>query len=72
VTPAATVEATAELSAVDLLPPRDMERTDLAATPRDAALVATHWTPEMTPAVVPDPAESRTLTATRVADLETP
>jgi len=49
-----------------------MERTDLELRPRDAALVATHWMPEMTPELVPDPSASRTLTATRVAALETP
>jgi hypothetical protein len=72
VTPEETVEATAELTAVDLEPPRDMERTDFLERPREAALVATHWMPEMTPELVPEPEASRTFTATRVALLETP
>lgn len=72
VTPVAMVFVTAVLRAVESAPPRDMERTDLVDTPSDCALVATHWMPEMTPDVVPEPSAARTLTATRVALLETP
>jgi hypothetical protein len=36
------------------------------------ALLPTHWIPEITPEVVPDPLLSRTLTATRLAFLATP
>lgn len=67
VTPELTVLLTAELTAVDLLPPRDMLRTDLATW-----LLATHWIPEITPELVPDPLASRTLTPTILTDLETP
>lgn len=72
VTPALTVEATAELSAAEYEPPRDMERTDLLAMPLARALSATHWMPAMTPELEPEPSASRTLTATRVARLATP
>lgn len=67
VTPALTVLATAELRADEKDPPRDMLRTDLAA-----ALLATHWIPEMTPELLPDPEASKTLTPTIVAFLATP
>ena len=67
VTPAAMVERTAEFTAEETPPPRDIERTELAAL-----LVATHWIPEMTPELLPDPEALRTLTATRLTALETP
>jgi hypothetical protein len=67
VTPAETAPATAELTDAENPPPRDIVRTEWGT-----ALVATHWIPEMTPAKVPDPFLSRTLTATSLAFLEIP
>lgn len=69
-TPAWTRAAAAEFTAVDLEPPRDMLATE--EHERDRESVATKLMPEMTPELVPEPLESRTLTAYSVVDLATP
>lgn len=69
-TPAWTRAAAAEFTAVDLLPPRDMLATE--EHERVGASLATKLMPEMTPELVPDPLESRTLTAYSVVNLATP
>ena len=74
--PAATVVVTPEFTRlvmalsrdVEVLPPRLKEAT-AGPLPR---LLATQLTPEMTSALVPEPASLRTLTATTLALLATP
>src|SRR5437660_1218613 len=66
-TPALTAAVTASSSACEAPPPRDM-----LATAGLMALLATQFTPAMTPEFVPEPLQSRTRTATSVTPLATP
>src|SRR5919199_4119697 len=67
VTPALTAFVTASSSACDAPPPNDM-----FATAGLIALLATQFTPAMTPEFVPDPLQFRTRTATSETPLATP
>src|SRR3989338_10392624 len=69
--PALTAALTALSRADEMRPPRDMLPTEGLGLRREAALAA-HWTPSMTPALVPDPVSPRTLTATMEALLAHP
>jgi hypothetical protein len=61
--PAETALAAAELTAVDLEPPRDMLATAPLGQERVFWSLAAKLIPAMTPELVPEPEASRTLTA---------
>lgn len=63
VTPEATVDSTAELTAAEYEPPSDILRT----ARRGSEFATTHCMPLRTREFVPSPFASRTLTATRLA-----